>query len=60
MRSEVTLPLRNSATSLHSLAASAKEVGTMLFLDDIGSMLSIAGASFAGLAGCSVLLLLLA
>ena len=60
MRSEVTLPLRNSATSLHPLAASAKEVGTMLFLDDIGSMLSIAGASFAGLAGCSVLLLLLA
>ena len=32
----------------------------MLFLDDIGSMLSIAGASFAGVAGCAVLLLLLA
>jgi hypothetical protein len=32
----------------------------MLFLDDIGAMLSIAGASFAGVAGCSVLLLLLA
>jgi len=59
MRSEVTLPLRNSAASLHSLAASAKEVGAMLFLDDIGSMLSIAGASFAGVAACSALLILL-
>jgi len=32
----------------------------MLFLDDIGAMLSIAGASFAGAAVCSGLLLLLA
>ena len=59
-RSEVAIPLHNSVASLHSLAASAKEVGAMLFLDDIGAMLSIAGASFAGVAGCSALLLLLA
>jgi hypothetical protein len=32
----------------------------MLFLDDIGAMLSIAGASFAGAAVCSALLLWLA
>ena len=32
----------------------------MTFLDDITSMLSIAGASFAGIAACSALLLLLA
>jgi hypothetical protein len=32
----------------------------MPFLDDIGTMLSIAGASFAGVAACSALLLLLA
>jgi hypothetical protein len=31
----------------------------MLFLDDIGSMLSIAGASFAGVAACSAVLFLL-
>ena len=37
-----------------------KEVGAMLFLDDIGAMLSIAGASFAGAAVCSALLLWLA
>lgn len=60
VRSDVAVPLRNSAPSLHSLAASAKEIGAMLFLDDIGTMLSIAGASFAGVVACSGLLLLLA
>jgi len=32
----------------------------MLFLDDIGTMLSITGASFAGVVACSALLFLLA
>jgi hypothetical protein len=41
-------------------AASTEEVEAMLFLDDIGTMLSIAGASFAGVVACSGLLLLLA
>jgi hypothetical protein len=41
-------------------AASTKEIGVMLFLDDIGTMLSIAGASFAGVVACLGLLLLFA
>jgi hypothetical protein len=41
-------------------AASTEEVEAMLFLDEIGTMLSIAGASFAGVVACSGLLLLLA
>jgi len=40
-------------------AAPTEEVEAMLFLD-IGTMLSIAGASFAGVVACSGLLLLLA
>ena len=59
MHSEVTIP-EPSVAALLGAAASAKEVGAMLFLDDIGAMLSIAGASFAGAAVCSALLLLLA
>jgi len=59
VRSNVTL----SVTSLvvrWLLADSTKEIGVMLFLDDIGTMLSTAGASFAGVVACSGLLLLLA
>lgn len=50
----------HSITRFDRSRTGPKEVGAMLFLDDIGAMLSIAGASFAGAAVCSGLLLLLA
>ena len=59
VRSDVTLPVP-SLTVRWLRAASTEEVEAMLFLDDIGTILSIAGASFAGVVACSGLLLLLA
>jgi nitrate/nitrite transporter NarK len=59
VRSDVTLSMPSLAVPW-LLAASTEEVEAMLFLDDIGTMLSIAGASFAGVVACSGLLLLLA
>ena len=59
VRSDVTQSVPSLAVRW-LLAASPKEIGVMLFLDDIGTMLSIAGASFAGVVACSGLLLLLA
>ena len=58
VRSNVTLPVPSLA--VRWLLAASTEVEAMLFLDDIGTMLSIAGASFAGVVACSGLLLLLA
>ena len=58
VRWEVTNPSR-SWPLRRSLTGSTEELGAMLFLDDIGTMLSIAGASFAGVVACSGLLLLL-
>ena len=59
VRSDVTLSAPSLAVRWLR-AASTEEVEAMLFLDDIGTMLSIAGASFAGVVACSGLLLLLA
>ena len=59
VRSNVTLPVPSLAVRWLR-AASTEEVEAMLFLDDIGTILSIAGASFAGVVACSGLLLLLA
>ena len=59
MRSDVTLSIPSLAVPWLR-TASTEEVEAMLFLDDIGTMLSIAGASFAGVVACSGLLLLLA
>ena len=59
VRSDVTLSVPSLAVRWLR-AASTEEVEAMLFLDDIGTMLSIAGASFAGVVACSGLLLLLA
>ena len=59
MRSDVTLSMPSLAVPWLR-AASTEEVEAMLFLDDIGTMLSIAGTSFAGVVACSGLLLLLA
>ena len=58
VRSNVTLPVPSLA--VRWLRAASTEVEAMLFLDDIGTMLSIAGASLAGVVACSGLLLLLA
>ena len=52
-------PLTPSLAVRWLRAAPTEEVEAMLFLD-IGTMLSIAGASFAGVVACSGLLLLLA
>ena len=59
VRSDVTLSMPSLAVPWLR-AAPTEEVEAMLFLDNIGTMLSIAGASFAGVVACSGLLLLLA
>ena len=59
VRSDVTLSMPSLAVRWLR-AAPTEEVEAMLFLDNIGTMLSIAGASFAGVVACSGLLLLLA
>jgi hypothetical protein len=59
LRSDVTLRIPSLTAPLMG-AAAIRKIRAMLFLDDIGSMLSIAGASLAGVAACSALLLLLA